>query len=280
MFAQLGSIQFNTVKTFGEFSEKASANYAEHALLTEKPRLQRTGSSLNEITISIFFHNSFCIPKDEFDALKDARNNGEILPLLWGDGTLEGDFVITDLEGTREETSPEGVVLGLSVHVTLKEYVVKDRLQQEQTDNRSKAKAVGNKKPVAQKKNNASTCAQAISALVNRIFNHYAAINDIIQTGEAATPISRSKILSHLSASRLLDEDLLKRCDDPQSCASTVPDVKYNAQQHLISINRFNQDAANSNTAGYDLDNKYLGGTARRLREAAQKLINQSITRK
>lgn len=280
MFAQLGSIQFDTVKTFGEFSERSSEKYAEHALLDGKPRLQRTGSSLNELSVSIFFHVSFCVPQDEVNALKDAKANGEILPLLWGNGTVEGDFIISDFEANREQVAPNGTVLAYAVQLTLKEYVVPDKLQQEQADNRNNGKAVGNKKPVAKPKKNPSTCAQTISGIVNKIFNHYSQINNIIQTGEAATSTSRSKILSHLSASRLLDEDLLKRCDDPNSCASTLPDLKFRAQQHLNSINSFNRSAADNTPAKYPTDNAFLGGTARRLKEAAQTLINQSITRK
>jgi phage protein U len=280
MFAQLGTITFDTVKTFGEFSERASANYAEHALIDGKPRLQRTGSSLNEISLSLYFHFSFCVPKQELNTLKDARDNGEILPLLWGNGDLEGDFVIANIEATREETGPDGTLLGCSVQLSLKEYVVKDRLQQAQNDNRNKAKAVGDKKPVAKKKTNPGTCPQTISGIVNRVYNHFSQINNFVQTGTAGTPVGRTKILSHLSASRLLVEDLLRRCNDPKSCASGLPDLKYRAEQHLNSINTFNQSAANNQPANYANNNAFLGGTARRLREAAQALIKQTITRK
>lgn len=280
MFAQLGKIQFDVLKTFSDFTEKASAVYAEHVLLDGKPRLQRTGSSLNEISLSMMFHNAFCNPKSEIESLKTARDNGEVLPLLWGNGEVEGDFVITDLEIVREEAGPEGSIVAAGVSLQLKEYVITNRVQQAQSEHREKAKAVGNKKPVAKKKANPGTCPQTISGIVGRVYNHYSTISKIVLEGSGATPTGRAKILSNLSASRILTEDLLKRSQDPKSCASEQPDLKYRAEQHLNSINNFNQSAANNQPANYPTNNAFLGGTARRLKEAAQKLINQSIARK
>ena len=151
MFAQLGNTLFENLKSFTEYSKKGSATYAEHALLDGKPRLQRTGSELDELTLSIRFHVSFCNPAKELAALKTSRDEGEVLPLLWGSGKVEGNFVITELEETIEDTDPQGNVFSYVVSCTLKEYVVTNKLQQEQDNNRKNGKAVGDKKAVTKK---------------------------------------------------------------------------------------------------------------------------------
>jgi phage protein U len=280
MFAQLGTIQFATAKSFSTFSERGSAKYAEHSLIDGKPRLQKTGNGLNEISVSILFHNSFCVPQTELNRLKEARDNGEILPLLWGDGTVEGDFIISDVEANKEQTTPEGTALSISVQLSLKEFVVPNKLQQEQADNRSKAKAVGNKKPVVKPKTNADTCPQTISGIVNKIFCHYSAVSSFVLGGTSGTTVGRAKILSHLSAMRLLNENLLKRCDDPESCASSTPDIKATSTQVQSEINNFNQVAANSQSANYPTREKALGAACRALKQASRTLINTAITRK
>lgn len=281
MFAQLGNIIFENLKTFNEYSNRSSANYAEHAMLDGKPILQRTGSSLSEINISIRFHASFCNPKLELNKLKEARDQGEILPLLWGNGDVEGEYVITDIDETKEDADQQGNVLSYSISLTLKEYVTANKLQQIQHEDRQKAKAVGDKKPVAKKKTNPSTCPQTISGIVNKIHNHYSAISKIVnELGGGTAGTMRAKILHHLSAMRLLDEDLIRRCDNAASCASELPDLKTRAQNVLAEVNNFNAAASTNQVATYPLREKFLGGTCRRLKEAAQKLINQTITRK
>jgi phage protein U len=281
MFAQLGKTVFQTLKSFGEFSEQGTANYAEHNLLDGKPRLQRTGSTLNELSIKILFHNAFCVPQDELNSLKDSRDNGEIMPLIWGNGNIEGDFVITDLQATKDEVAPNGTLFACSVSLTLKEYISPNKIQDEQANNRSKAKAVGNKKPVAKKKLNPSPCATLIASIVNKIANHAAQISAIIleQNGGGST-IGRNLILHHLSAIRLLVEDLLRRCDDPNSCANGNPNLKYRAEQVFKETNNFNYEVANRNIPQYPAENQIMAAVVRNLKTAANELITQSITRK
>lgn len=281
MFAQLGKSVFQTLKSFGEYSEQGTANYAEHNLLDGKPRLQRTGSSLNELSVKILFHNAFCVPQDELNGLKDSRDNGEVLPLIWGNGNVEGEFVITDLQATKEEVAPNGTLLGVSISLTLKEYISPNKIQDEQASNRSKAKAVGNKKPVAKKRINPSPCATLISSIVNKISNHAAQISAIIlEQGGGGSTVSRNLILHHLSAIRLLVEDLLRRCDDPKSCANGNVDLKYRAQQVFIETNNFNVQVANRSVDQYPAHNQIMAACVRNLKEAANELITQSITRK
>lgn len=56
MFALLGEIQFDLITYFDGFDSQFDADYAEHALIEGKPRLQWIGDKLDEISIQLSFH--------------------------------------------------------------------------------------------------------------------------------------------------------------------------------------------------------------------------------
>jgi phage protein U len=126
MYAQLGEIRFEALKGFSSLSDKKEALYAEHALIDGKPRLQRTGNALDEFTIGIKFHVSFCDPEAEYDALNRYRDDGEVLPLIYGTGYVEGNFVITSLNRTVNDTSATGEYIDIDVSIGLKEFYQPD----------------------------------------------------------------------------------------------------------------------------------------------------------
>lgn len=282
MFAQLGKIIFQTLYSFTEDSEKGSAVYAEHQLLDGKPRLQLTGSSLNERSVKILLNSSFCVPQDELDKLKLSRDNGEVMPLIWGNGRVEGDFVIVDIDANKEDVAPNGTVITYSISLALKEYVSPNKLQSEQADNRNKAKAVGNKKPVAKKKINKTTCPQIITRIVSSITNHYKEISAIVlERGGMVTLENKNSVIGHLKAMRLLCDDLIKKCDDPSSCAHPYPDLRYRSTQVQLAIDEWNDDITSRGAiVGQIPRNKILGANVRNLNTAAQPLVSQTITRK
>lgn len=279
MFAQLGKIQFSTLKTFTDYSDKGSATYAEHKLLDGKPLLQRTGSSLTELSISIYLHAGFCDPKAELKALKDARNDGEILPLLWGNGDIEGDFIIVDTDVSKEDAMPDGTVISYRVQLNLKEYAYTNRLQQEQTANRQNAKAVGDKKPVAKKVVNKPTCAQFVSKTIASIDNHGKAINKIVLEVASYVPTTKDKIRSHNNAISLLCGKLMEQGEIDRSCISAYPAIVQNAGFVRNNANIFNADLSTQQSR-IPNDNSETQRRIANLKAAAQPLINQAITRK
>jgi hypothetical protein len=56
MHALLGGIAFNLITHFEDIEESFSANYAEHALIEGKPRLQWVGQNLDEIAWHMVLH--------------------------------------------------------------------------------------------------------------------------------------------------------------------------------------------------------------------------------
>lgn len=124
MFAQLGTIKFEGIKGFEAFARKREANYAQHALIENKPRLERVGTKLTEVNLTINLHTAFCTPEEELDKLDTARQNGEVLSLVIGTGEVYGNFVITNIGETVNKTDGNGAFVGLQLEVNLLEAVV------------------------------------------------------------------------------------------------------------------------------------------------------------
>jgi phage protein U len=128
MQAQLGSIIFEGLKGFESFASTKEANYAEHALIEGKPKLQRVGDNLENLQVSVLFDVAFCSPQSEVDALEAARSAGEILPLIMGDGRFAGTFVIKSASVTHQKHSNVGSILQAEVALTLLEFATGDPL--------------------------------------------------------------------------------------------------------------------------------------------------------
>ena len=280
MFAQLGNIQFENLKSFNDYSRKSSAIYAEHSLIEGKPRLQRTGTALDEISISIRLHASFCDPTNEIDALYSAMTEGEIMPLLWGTGHFEGKFVITQLDETIEDADKNGEVFSYVVSLTLKEYDVKNKVQQVQTEIKKDAKAVGDKKAVSRKKVNTPTCPQAITKTVTSIENHWSANDKIInEKGGAINAANKSALISHSSAISNLANSIITKCETPGNCVSGNDKLKNSATTCRFFANEMKQ-AVQNNTPSLYSSNTNLRIAVKNLKSAAHPLVSQSVTRK
>lgn len=130
MYAQLGTIIFETLVTFDSMDIGKSANYAEHALIEGKPRLQAVGDNLDEIGLSFKFHASFCDPQEQLNQLEQYLLDREVLPLVSGAGRVYGNFVITDLKQNILQTADDGTVIEANCEISLKEYVTDELLEE------------------------------------------------------------------------------------------------------------------------------------------------------
>ena len=121
MFAQLGSIPFQGLKGFTQFNESRSTNLAEHSRIEGKPRLQRVGSNLHELSVTVQLHASFCNPEEDFANLDDARETSEILPLILSNGVYVADYVIASIERNVQQTDAQSNIISMTLSMTLKE---------------------------------------------------------------------------------------------------------------------------------------------------------------
>ncbi|HFV8933106.1 TPA: phage tail protein, partial [Escherichia coli] len=60
MFAVLGDIEFELITYWDGFEATSGVDYAEHARIGSKPGLQFVGDRLDEIQISLVFHQHYC----------------------------------------------------------------------------------------------------------------------------------------------------------------------------------------------------------------------------
>lgn len=123
MFAILGLIEFDLLTSFSALESQYQSDYAEHARIGLKPRLQAVGNKLDEWKIDINLHASYCSPQQEMESLRQALNLHLVLPLVLGSGQYLGQFVLTNLSVTHRETDVDGALLSASLKLSLREFV-------------------------------------------------------------------------------------------------------------------------------------------------------------
>ncbi|EIJ5166946.1 phage tail protein [Salmonella enterica] len=123
MFAVLGDIEFELITYWDGFEATFGVDYAEHARIEGKPGLQFIGDKLDEIQISLVFHQHYCVPDVELSRLRAAMKAHQALALVFGNGDYRGWFVITDVTATSEQTDSTGNVLAVNATATLREYI-------------------------------------------------------------------------------------------------------------------------------------------------------------
>ena len=121
MFAQLGNIQFNLITYFSGMEESQKHNYAVHQTIESKPKLQYIGDELDEMTIRLNFHSSFCTPETEIKKLKDTAKIHEELPFILGNGRYLGKYVIEEITSTTQQTDKSGNLIAIEAEIKVKE---------------------------------------------------------------------------------------------------------------------------------------------------------------
>jgi phage protein U len=122
MYAQLGSVRFEGLKSFDRYSLKSSANIAQHARIDGKPRLQKIGDNLDELSLDMLLHSRFCTPEQEKATLKAAMDAGEVMPLITGAGDFVGNFVIQGIDESIMHTDAQGRIIMSRLAVSLIEH--------------------------------------------------------------------------------------------------------------------------------------------------------------
>ncbi|WP_213759070.1 phage tail protein [Enterobacter hormaechei] len=123
MFAVLGDIEFELITYWDGFEATFGVDYAEHPRIEGKPGLQFVGDKLDEIQISLVFHQHYCVPDVELARLRTAMKAHQALALVFGNGDYRGWFVITDVTATSEQTDSTGNVLAVNATASLREYI-------------------------------------------------------------------------------------------------------------------------------------------------------------
>ncbi|HEY0038381.1 MAG TPA: phage tail protein, partial [Longimicrobium sp.] len=94
MFAQLGSVMFEVVGALTEFGGRREYSYAEHARIDGKPTVQFTGEGLEEADLGFALDEWLCEPAVALAKLQKMAGTHQAVTLIWGDGRLQGPFVL------------------------------------------------------------------------------------------------------------------------------------------------------------------------------------------
>lgn len=122
MHSQLGNFIFEGRNSPSVSTRAYETNYVEHALIENRPTLQRVGEKLRTQNLEMFLDQSFCNPSEVIASMEESRQLGEILPLIMGDGRYFGDFVIKKMGIAENYHGPNGTLLAATVQMELLEY--------------------------------------------------------------------------------------------------------------------------------------------------------------
>ncbi|PRJ75678.1 Phage P2 GpU [Haemophilus influenzae] len=121
MYFMLGNIAFEPVN-LTDFNETHSADFAEHAVLKGKPKLQAMGEKLTDLSFAIRLHHKIGGVESRYQSLLSAKAKQDALALMWG-SKYKGNFVITDISSTTLFTDGKGNALASEMNISLKEFV-------------------------------------------------------------------------------------------------------------------------------------------------------------
>jgi phage protein U len=121
----LGDIEFEVASHPSAQSERTTANYAEHARIQGKPRLEWIGEGLDELSLEVSLHASVGDPEARVRELKKAKTDHAPLPYVLGSGDFRGIYVIAGLDVTTRKTDGFGRLVAATVSLTLREFTGK-----------------------------------------------------------------------------------------------------------------------------------------------------------
>lgn len=284
MFAQLGSIVFQGLIGFNDLSFNGDESvYAEFALINKKPRLQKTGDTLQEINFDIKFHAEFCNPAKQLAALKLAKDNGNVLPLLMGNGIYVGDYVITTMPYTVDDAFPDGTILQATVSVTIKEYIAYNKLEQKEQEARKNAIAVGDKKPIITRPAQPVTLDTAIASKTTEVKQQAGKVDNSVNEIEN-NPSNIQAIGKHLT-------DACSKAENSISDINNQLDSASELENKYTGLREVSESAATAFVAIKDLypydnlsdlksSNQYLQNIMRTFNRATTPLFTDIIIRK
>ena len=128
LWGALSDIEFNLSASPDTLSGTDGVNYASHAIIGGKPRLQYTGAKLQTAKMAINWHYMTTPDLQErFEKLLQAMRDRKVLELTVGKSTegsaYAGQYVITNISHSVIKHNPDGSIMALNLTVDLQEWV-------------------------------------------------------------------------------------------------------------------------------------------------------------
>lgn len=122
MWAILGDIEFEVLGSPVGMEHHFAAEFAQHALISKKPRIEAIGSTLDEISLDIKLHYSMGEVEERLRMIREALVAQEPLALVMGDGDYRGPWVLTDGVVVAQKTTDAGRLVSATLKLSLLEY--------------------------------------------------------------------------------------------------------------------------------------------------------------
>jgi phage protein U len=124
MYAQLGDIIFEGATGFQTFSRSRTGTNVEVGTIDGKPRLQRNGTNLESVQIDIRLHSAFGAgdPIDLITKLNTWQDEGQVLPLIDGQGEVLGNYVLQKVGDSIDIMRIDGKIISATVSIDLLEF--------------------------------------------------------------------------------------------------------------------------------------------------------------
>ena len=220
MLFQLGNKTFDGLFAPESWSYSGSeANLAEYALINTKPRLQPTGETLEELTITLQLRAEYCNPDREIKELESWKSNSEILPLLLGNGDYRNDYVIKSISKDILQTFSDGTIIEANITINLLECVPASNEAQQAAADRRNASAVGNKEQIGRRAAQKKTPeAEAHRALMDAQIKAWEAAEQAAPApGEESTTGFMDKVKNKVQRAQDAMEDARQKIADTQA---------------------------------------------------------------
>lgn len=270
MLFQLGNKQYDGLFAPESWSYSGNeANLAQYPLINTKPRLQNTGETLEELTFSFQLRVEFCNPAQEIDDLEQWKKDGEILPLLLGNGQYRGDYVIRSVDKEIVQTFNDGTIIEAQITLNLLEHVPDSAEEQQAATDRRNAAAVGDKKQIVRRPAQKPTSeAEAHAALMLAQNKAWEASEAAQKAMEAQSPESKitdvkraiSSAQDAMDAARQKVSDAQEQINNATGIISAVENAKDrlteigNLMQPPISLTALNDSILNLQTGIRGID--------------------------
>ena len=123
MWGILGEIRFELLRAPEMADLTTRYNYAEHAVIEGKPKVQWTGDALRERNWTIRLHSTFCDPVAVMTAIRGMADQHQAQPLSLGTGEYLGRYVVTEIHELTLVTDALGATVAQTADLKLKEWI-------------------------------------------------------------------------------------------------------------------------------------------------------------
>lgn len=187
MYAQLDNIIFEPINSPLSISSKQVANWAEHTLTEGVSNLQPTTVGRRDLNITVRFRREFIDIDAAKNRLYELMMTHSVCVLVWGNGSIEGEFVILEIGEDIEEQDDQGNIFGLTVALQLKEYIGFDSVERKRRAAIKNAPAVGSANPVIAPIQNPENGKKKVTGLITKLRRSLVKLQSLIPVADNDT---------------------------------------------------------------------------------------------